>query len=216
MDVLTFKDFIFINLFNKDKYRNKILNTYKELENTHNKPILHIFINIISTIFFDKDKEVTLAAIKVNKNNYKLTSPKLRTDKDFMLDVLRIDNSRLEKWVPITMLFDSDFMIKAAQINPKSALKNAIGRVHNHPDFIIATIKVRDKNDFKTLNYDLRDNEHVAIAAIKEDVSNFQYVSNRLKTDKNFLEKLAKENIFIPPLKFFLKSSNIKHFRLFL
>ena len=172
---------------------------------------LELFSNILW-----KEKEVVLAAVKKNEDALKYASPRLKDDKDIVLEAIKSSSvvSALRYASP-RLKDDKDVVLEAVE-HDGEALEFASPRLQDDKDIVLEAVKER-KYALQYASPRLKDDKDVVLKAVKHDGDALQYASPRLQKEKEFFDWMcdidrSPEMFEYLPLDYFRSNEQITPF----
>ncbi len=154
----------------------------------------------VPTQFQDDEEIVEVATRRSQGEAFQFASERLRKDKNFIIKFIE-DVPAIMEYVPSDLRKDEEAMFKLSSEVPW-AIRYVDESLSKNPNFIKRLINRKTGKytallSLYSLPFEIRDNEDLMLLYFETSkcINDFHYVSRRLKSDKNFILKLAKINI---------------------
>lgn len=178
-------------------------------------PIKKELLLKLASEILKKDKDVFFAAVEQKSEFFNYFSPKLKKDKAFLLEAVKVNGNILEfvsnelkdeelflaaleedaysfKYVPAELKNNKAFILSAVSVNGAVFLQIP-ENLKNDKEFLLEILK-HNRYAFEFFPSKFKDDKHVVSAAALRDPDNLQFASERIRGQINFMLPLIKKN----------------------
>lgn len=173
-------DEIYGCLSEKDKHKRVYLEAFLKSKTFKSKKLLPDDIR--------SNRNILLEAINLDGDNAYLFDDKFRSDREIVLEIMK-KNGRGLIYADDELLLDRAFVFEAINIAPKVDFRDLPIQFHEDKEIVLLVIN-KGLCSVGVLSEELRDDEEVMRRAITLYPEKFEYASDRLKNNQEFVESI--------------------------
>ena len=180
--------------FNQDQYDYYRKFMLKKISNDKWKWCTLNNMPIYTSLLCDElrgDKEVVLAAVKIDARALQFASDNLKNDKKVMLAAVR-NNAKALQFAPDDLKNDKEIVLTAVRNNGET-LKFASDNLKNDKKVMLAAVQKRGKA-LQLASDDLKNDKEIVLTAVRNNGKALQFASDDFKNDREIVLTAVRNN----------------------